>query len=218
MNPHLTRFKAVIFDLDGVITDTARFHYLAWKLLADSVGAPFDEAFNEHLKGVDRMGSLELILARAPRTFTAQEKLQLADAKNRHYQELVATMTPDDLLPGALRALEEVRAAGLKIGLASVSKNAFTVLDRLGIRGRFDDVVDAATIANSKPHPEIFLTAASHLGVAPADCLGVEDAAAGVASIKDAGMIAVGVGDPQVLARADYIIPAMDRFRLADYG
>jgi beta-phosphoglucomutase len=212
-----SRFKAVIFDLDGVITDTARFHYLAWKRLADSVGAPFDEAFNEHLKGVDRMGSLELILARAPRSFTAQEKLELADAKNRHYQELVATMTPDDLLPGALFALEEVRNAGLKIGLASVSKNAFTVLDRLGIRNRFDDVVDAATIANSKPHPEIFLTAASHLGVLPADCLGVEDAAAGVASIKDAGMRAVGVGDPLVLARADYVIPSMRHFRLADY-
>jgi beta-phosphoglucomutase len=210
-------FKAVVFDLDGVITDTARFHYLAWKRMADEVGAPFDEAFNEHLKGVDRMGSLDLILARAPRAFTPAEKLLLAEKKNRHYQELVAGMSPGDMLPGALRALEEVRAAGLKIGLASVSKNAFTVLDRLGIRDRFDDVVDAATIANSKPHPEIFLTAASHLGVAPGDCLGVEDAAAGVASIKDAGMIAVGVGDPQVLARADYIIPSMDRFRLSDY-
>ena len=213
-----TRFKAVIFDLDGVITDTAHYHYLAWKRLADSVDAPFDEAFNEQLKGVDRMGSLELILARAPRTYAPGEKRALADAKNRHYQELIATMTPDDLLPGALRALEVVRNAGLRIGLASVSKNAFTVLDRLGIRHRFDDVVDAATIANSKPHPEIFLTAASHLGVDPAGCLGVEDAAAGVASIKDAGMIAVGVGDAQVLARADYIIPSMERFRLADYG
>jgi beta-phosphoglucomutase len=212
-----SRFKAVVFDLDGVITDTARFHYLAWKRMADEVGAPFDEAFNEHLKGVDRMGSLDLILARAPRAFTSAERLLLAEKKNRHYQELVAEMTPDDMLPGALRALEEVRAAGLKIGLASVSKNAFTVLDRLGIRDRFDDVVDAATIANSKPHPEIFLTAASHLDVAPSDCLGVEDAAAGVASIKDAGMVAVGVGDAQVLARADYIIPSMDRFRLSDY-
>jgi beta-phosphoglucomutase len=212
-----SRFKAVIFDLDGVITDTARFHYLAWKRLADAVGAPFDEAFNEQLKGVDRMGSLDLILARAPRAFTAEEKRQLADAKNRDYQELVATMTPHDLLPGALRALEDVRAAGLKIGLASVSRNAFTVLDRLGIRERFDDVVDAAAIANSKPHPEIFLTAAAHLGVAPQDCLGVEDAAAGVASIKDAGMRAVGVGDPQVLARADYIIASLHEFRLADY-
>jgi beta-phosphoglucomutase len=212
-----SRFKAVVFDLDGVITDTAHYHYLAWKRLADSVGAPFDEAFNEQLKGVDRMGSLELILARAPRAWTPEEKLALADAKNRHYQELIATMTPEDLLPGALRALEEARAAGLKVGLASVSKNAFTVLDRLGIRDRFDDVVDAATIRNSKPHPEIFLTAAEHLGVAPRDCLGVEDAAAGVASIKDAGMFAVGVGSPAVLYRADRVIPSMRDFRLGDY-
>jgi beta-phosphoglucomutase len=212
-----TRFKAVIFDLDGVITDTAHYHFLAWKRLADSVGAPFDAAFNEQLKGVDRMGSLELILARAPRTYTPAEKRALADAKNGHYQELIATMTPDDLLPGALRALADVRAAGLKIGLASVSRNAFTVLDRLGIRDRFDDVVDAATVVNGKPDPEIFLTAAAHLGVAPADCLGVEDAAAGVASIKDAGMVAVGVGNPEVLHRADRVIPSMEAFRLDDY-
>ncbi|MFS2015374.1 beta-phosphoglucomutase [Massilia sp. CT11-108] len=212
-----SRFKAVIFDLDGVITDTAHYHYLAWKRLADSVDAPFDAAFNEQLKGVDRMGSLDLILARAPRTYTLEEKRALADAKNTHYQELIATMTPDDLLPGALRALEEVRAAGLRIGLASVSRNAFTVLDRLGIRDRFDDVVDAATIVNGKPDPEIFLTAAAHLGVDPKDCLGVEDAAAGVASIKDAGMFAVGVGSPEVLHRADRVIPSMDAFRLQDY-
>ena len=212
-----TRFKAVIFDLDGVITDTAHYHYLAWKRLADSVDAPFDAAFNEQLKGVDRMGSLDLILARAPRTYTPEEKRALADAKNTHYQELIATMTPDDLLPGALRALEEVRAAGLHIGLASVSRNAFTVLDRLGIRDRFDDVVDAATIVNGKPHPEISLTAAAHLGVEPRDCLGVEDAAAGVASIKDAGMVAVGVGNPEVLYRADRVIPSMEAFRLEDY-
>lgn len=213
----MSRFRAVIFDLDGVITDTAHYHYLAWKRLADSVGAPFDEAFNEELKGVDRMGSLELILARAPRTYTLEEKRALADAKNRHYVELIATMTAADLLPGALRALDDVRAAGLKIGLASVSRNAFTVLDRLGIRDRFDDVVDAATVARGKPDPEIFLTAAAHLGVDPADCLGVEDAAAGVASIKDAGMFAVGVGSPQVLGRADRVIPSMQAFRLSDY-
>ena len=212
-----TRFKAVIFDLDGVITDTAHYHYLAWKRLADSVDAPFDEAFNEQLKGVDRMGSLELILARAPRAYTLEEKRALADTKNTHYQELIATMTPDDLLPGALRALEEVRAAGLLVGLASVSRNAFTVLDRLGIRDRFDDVVDAATVVNGKPDPEIFLTAAAHLGVDPGDCLGVEDAAAGVASIKDAGMFAVGVGSPDVLHRADRVIPSMAAFRLQDY-
>jgi len=213
----MSRFKAVVFDLDGVITDTARYHYLAWKRLAESEGVPFDEAFNEHLKGVDRMGSLDLILTRAGRAYTHEQKLALADAKNRHYQELIATMTPADLLPGALDALESVRAAGLKTGLASVSRNAFTVLDRLGIRDRFDTVVDAALVANSKPHPEIFLTAAAQLGVASADCLGVEDAVAGVASIKDAGMFALGVGDPAVLARADRVIGSMREFELDEY-
>ena len=217
MSTQLSKYKAVIFDLDGVITDTAHYHYLAWKRLADAVGAPFDEEFNEQLKGVDRMGSLELILARAPRSYSQEEKLALADAKNRHYQELIATMTPGDLLPGALEALDAVRAAGLKTGLASVSKNAFTVLDRLGIRERFDTVVDAATITHSKPHPEIFLTAAAQLGLDPGDCLGVEDAVAGVASIKDAGMVAVGVGKPEVLAWADLVIGSMREFRLADY-
>ncbi|MGZ5201515.1 MAG: beta-phosphoglucomutase [Telluria sp.] len=213
----MTRYRAVIFDLDGVITDTARYHYLAWKRLADSLGIPFDEHFNERLKGVDRLGSLELILANGGRHCSADEKRRLADSKNLHYQELIATMTPADLLPGALDALGQVRARGLRTGLASVSRNAFTVLERLGIRDRFDDVVDAALVANSKPHPEIFLTAAEQLGVAPADCLGVEDAVAGIASIKSAGMRALGVGDPAVLSEADVVIPSLAQFRLDDY-
>jgi beta-phosphoglucomutase len=213
----MSRYQAVVFDLDGVITDTAHYHYLAWKRLADGEGVPFDAAFNEELKGVDRMGSLALILGRGTRTYTTAEQLALADAKNRHYQELIATMTPDDLLPGALEALAAVRAAGLKTALASVSRNAFTVLARLGIRDRFDVVVDAARIANSKPHPEIFLTAARMLEVEPAACLGVEDAVAGVASIKDAGMVAVGVGRPEVLTRADFVIASLAQFRLEEY-
>jgi beta-phosphoglucomutase len=212
-----TRFKAVIFDLDGVITDTARYHYLAWKRLAKSQAVHFDEAFNEHLKGIDRMGSLELILASSPRSYTPDEKLALAHEKNEHYQELIATMSPADLLPGALEALDECRAAGLKIGLASVSKNAFTVLERLGITGKFDYVVDAATIARGKPDPEIFLKAAQELGVAPANCMGVEDAVAGVASIKSAGMWALGIGDPAVLRQADRVIPSLAHFELQDY-
>ena len=213
----MSRFKAVIFDLDGVITDTAHYHYLAWKRLAEGEGVHFDAAFNEHLKGIDRMGSLDLILAAAARSYTQEEKLALADAKNRHYVELISTMSAADLLPGAVDALDAVRAAGLKVGLASVSKNAFTVLEHLGIRERFDDVVDAATLTHSKPHPEIFLTAARHLGVAPADCLGIEDAVAGVASIKGAGMFALGIGKPDVLAQADAVIPGLDTFRLQDY-
>lgn len=213
----MSRFKAVIFDLDGVITDTAHYHYLAWKQLAESEGVPFDQAFNENLKGVDRMGSLELILAGSSKRYSLEQKLALADSKNRHYQQLISTMTAADLLPGAVEALAAVRAAGLKIGLASVSKNAFTVLERLGIGERFDYVVDAARIRNSKPDPEIFLNAADTLGVAPADCLGVEDAVAGVASIKAAGMVALGIGRPEVLLDADRVIPGLDQFRLEDY-
>ncbi|MGZ3182035.1 MAG: beta-phosphoglucomutase [Telluria sp.] len=213
----MNHYRAVIFDLDGVITDTARYHYLAWKRLAESQGVPFDEHFNEQLKGIDRMGSLDLILAQAARGYSAEEKLALADRKNRDYQELIATMTPADLLPGAVAALEQVRARGLRIGLASVSRNAFTVLDRLGIRGRFDHVVDAATIERSKPDPEIFLSAADALGVSPQYCLGVEDAVAGVAAIKSAGMRALGIGDPAVLAQADTVIPSLAHFNLDEY-
>ncbi len=209
------RFKAVIFDLDGVITDTAHYHYLAWKRLAESQGVHFDHAFNENLKGIDRMGSLEMILASAGRTYSQQEKLALADEKNEHYKTLIDTMSAADLLPGAVQALDAVRAAGLKIGLASVSKNAFTVLDHLGIAGKFDYVVDAATIARGKPDPEIFLKAARELGVAPADCLGVEDAVAGVAAIKGAGMYALGIGKPEVLTQADRVIPGLAEFTLA---
>jgi beta-phosphoglucomutase len=211
----MSRFKAVIFDLDGVITDTANYHYLAWKRLAEAEGVPFDHAFNEQLKGIDRMGSLELILAASKQSYSSGKKQALADLKNRHYQELVATMSAGDLLPGAVEALASVRAAGLCIGLASVSRNAFTVLDRLGIRDRFDYVVDAALITNSKPDPEIFLTAARHLGVAPSDCLGVEDAVAGVAAIKSAGMMALGIGSGAVLTQADRVIPGLDRFSLS---
>jgi beta-phosphoglucomutase len=212
-----SRYQAVIFDLDGVITDTARYHFLAWKRLADNQGVHFDEAFNEHLKGVDRMGSLELILASAPRRYSDQEKHALAEEKNRHYCELIATMSPADLLPGAREALSSVRAAGLKTALASVSKNAFTVLERLDIGHLFDHAVDAAQIANSKPDPEIFLTAAARLHVPPAACLGVEDAIAGVRAIKAAGMTALGVGDPAVLTEADMVIPGLHAFRLSNY-
>ncbi|WP_034334867.1 beta-phosphoglucomutase [Deinococcus misasensis] len=208
------KLEAVIFDLDGVITDTAHYHFLAWKHLAEQIGVPFDEVFNEKLKGVDRMGSLNLILAQGDLSFSEEEKVALATQKNMHYQELIAGMTPADLLPGAVQALDSVRAAGLKVGLASVSRNAFTVLESLGITDKFDYIVDASTIQRGKPDPEIFLKAAHELGVAPEHCLGIEDAVAGVASIKAAGMYAVGVGDPEVLSQADQVIPDLTAFNI----
>ena len=210
-------FRAVVFDLDGVITDTARFHHLAWKRLADSLGIGFDEELAESLKGIDRRMSLQMILDKGGVKLESAEFDRLADMKNVWYKELIGTMTRDDLLPGALDTLQAVRAAGLKVGLASVSQNAPAILERLGIADLFDTVVDARLLKRGKPDPEIFLKAAAQLGIDPDDCLGVEDAVAGVASIKGAGMTALGIGKPSVLTEADTVIPGLDAFVLIDY-
>jgi beta-phosphoglucomutase len=209
--------RAFIFDLDGVITDTAHLHFRAWRGLARSVGVDFDETFNEQLKGVSRIDSLELILARSSRHFSPEEKLQLAEKKNAHYVHLIDTITPADLLPGAVAALKAARDAGWRVGLASASKNASAVLGRLGIAALFDHVVDANLIARSKPDPEVFLSAAQALRVACGHCVGIEDAVAGVQAIKAAGMFALGVGDVRVLSAADEVIPDLRSFIPSNY-
>jgi beta-phosphoglucomutase len=208
---------AFVFDLDGVITDTAHLHFRAWRDLAHSVGVDFDEAFNEQLKGVSRMDSLELILARSDRRFTPAQKLQLAERKNADYVRLIETLTPADLLPGAVDALKAARSAGARVGLASASKNAAAVLARLGIAELFDHVVDANLIARSKPDPEVFVAATNALGVVPEHCIGIEDAVAGLQAIRAAGMFALGVGDPKVLTLADQVIPDLRSFDPSNY-
>ena len=208
-------FSAVIFDLDGVLTDTAHYHYLAWKRMAEKLGVPFDEAFNEQLKGVDRMGSLALILARGGVALPDTEQQKLAEEKNADYLKLISSMSPADLLPGALQVLRQIRQQGIKTGLASASKNAQLVLDKLGISDCFDTVVDANHVINGKPDPEIFLKAAAQLGVEAHRCLGVEDSLAGIRSIKSAGMTALGIGDPQTLTQADMVIAGLHQFDLS---
>lgn len=207
--------SAVIFDLDGVLTDTAVAHFRAWKKLADELGIPFDEAANESLKGVDRMGSLDLILRRGGVVLDEAERQALAARKNASYQAEIANFSPEELFPGAAEALDALRQAGLRIGLASSSQNAPFLIRRLGIADRFDAVADAARIKRSKPDPEIFLSVAAQLGVPPTACLGVEDAAAGIAAIKAAGMAALAVG--AALPGADAWIARIAEFRLADY-
>jgi alpha,alpha-trehalose phosphorylase len=209
--------QAVIFDLDGVIADTAVVHRAAWEQLAHDIGAPFDEHIAERMKGVDRRGSLEILLERAPHAYSEREKRVLEDRKNSYYVAQIECFGPDQLLRGARSAVESVRDAGLRTGLASASRNAPLLLDRLGIAELFDYVVDASRITHSKPHPEIFLAAATGLGVAPETCLGVEDAAAGVDSILAAGMRAVGVGDATVLARAEDILVGIEAFDIQRY-
>ncbi|MDE2308204.1 MAG: beta-phosphoglucomutase [Xanthomonadaceae bacterium] len=210
-------FKAIIFDLDGVIADTAVVHHAAWKQLAAEIGVPFDDAIGERLKGVDRLASLDIVLEGAAQHYSAAEKLDLAARKNEYYRQQIEHFGPQHLLPGARAALESARRAGLKIGLASASRNAPRLLQRLGIDGLFDHVVDASLIAHSKPDPEIFLAAANALGVAPGECLGVEDAAAGVASIHAAGMAAIGIGHAQALAEADVVLPSVAELDLGRF-
>lgn len=199
--------EAVIFDLDGVITDTAEYHYLAWKALARDLEIEFTRKFNEELKGVSRMDSLEKILALGGKQgdFSGEEKEKLANKKNEHYLTLIQDITTADLLPGIEQLIGDIKAKGIKLGLASASKNAFTVMESLGMKEKFDVIVDAGKIQNGKPDPEIFLTAADMLGVDPGACIGVEDAAAGVEAIKGAGMFAVAIGPKENFENADLI-------------
>ncbi len=201
--------QAFIFDLDGVLTDTAEYHFLAWKQLATQLGIEFSRADNELLKGVDRMGSLELILQLGQKQLSLDDKLMLAEQKNAEYLKLVETMSPADLFPGVLPLFSSLKAAGVKTALASASKNAALVLQKLCIPDLFDYVADSNLIKNGKPDPEIFLTCAQALGVAPELCIGVEDAPAGVTAIKAAGMYALGIGEAHALTQADLVIPAI---------
>ncbi|MFS0784040.1 beta-phosphoglucomutase [Bacillus sp. 1P06AnD] len=212
----MNKLEAVIFDLDGVITDTAEFHFLAWQKLGKDLNIPFDREFNETLKGVSRTESLERILAFGNRQddFSPAEKEALAVRKNNHYVELIAHITAEDLLPGIGHFLIDLKKAGLKTGMASASKNAFKVTERLGVQHLFDYIVDAAAVTHSKPHPEVFLKAAEGLGVSPENCIGIEDAQAGVEAINSAGMLAIGVGDQKALKHAAHVVSSTDQLTL----
>ncbi|MFO1243387.1 MAG: beta-phosphoglucomutase [Rickettsiales bacterium] len=205
-------YQAFIFDLDGVITDTALHHFRAWKMLADRLSIPFDEHDNEKLKGVGRMESLDLILEKGKQTFSLDEKIALTDKKNADYLELIKSITPADILPGVTDAFAILKQKKIRIGLASASKNATFVVDRLGMLDQFDYIADAAKIPRGKPAPDIFLDVAKAFGLSSDACVGVEDAAAGVDAIKSAKMFAVGIGEPEVLAKADLIFPSMRAF------
>lgn len=203
--------EAVVFDLDGVITDTAYFHYVAWKRLAVHLGFSIDETVNEQLKGVSRMDSLELVLREGGQQhrFNQVEKEGMAEAKNRHYCQLLTQLTPQDILPGIPELIADIRKEGIPIGLASVSRNADTVLRALRLEDTFDYIANPAQIKRSKPDPEIFLTACEGLGADPLRSIGIEDAVAGIQAIKASGMFAVGIGAS--LSDADYLVASTDQ-------
>ena len=170
------KYKGIIFDLDGVICSTDHYHYLAWKALADRLGAYFDETINNRLRGVSRMASLDIVLERYDGQLSEEEKLAAAEEKNSTYRELLKQMSPADLAPEVKATLDWLRAQGLLLGIGSSSKNTKFILERIGLGDYFDKISDGTNITRSKPDPEVFLKAAAFLGLEPKDCLVVEDA------------------------------------------
>lgn len=205
----MSNIKALIFDLDGVIVDTAIYHYKAWKRLANHLGFDFTEEENEKLKGVSRVRSLELILEWGGVSKSAEEQIALADLKNSWYVEMIQEMQPDEILPGAKEFLEAARAAGLKTALGSASKNSETILEKVGLTHLFDAIIDGNKVTASKPNPEVFLKGAEALGIAPENCLVFEDALAGVQAALAGGMHVIGIGTAQNLPGANIVVAGL---------
>jgi beta-phosphoglucomutase len=196
--------KGFIFDLDGVLTDTAEYHYRGWKRLADELGIPFTREDNESLRGIPRRESLMLILKE--RQYPVEQILEMMERKNRYYLEFIRDITPRDLLPGARELLEEIHAAGLNSALGSASRNAPEVVQRLGIANLLDAVSHGDSVERQKPAPDLFLHAAAQLGLKPAECVVVEDAASGIEAARAGGFRSVGLGPRERVDRADLVL------------
>ncbi|GAO29483.1 beta-phosphoglucomutase [Geofilum rubicundum] len=206
--------KACLFDLDGVIVDTAKYHFIAWKQLAREMGFDFTEQDNERLKGVSRMASLDILLEIGGVTKTEQEKEELAHRKNEHYVSFITQMKPDEILPGAREFLLACKDAGLATALGSASKNAMTILNRLELNDLFDAIIDGTHTSKAKPDPEVFLKGAEALAADPENCVVFEDAEAGVEAALAAGMYCVGIGSSEVLNKAHLIIEGLHQMTL----
>lgn len=200
------KISACIFDLDGVIVDTAKYHYLAWRRLAREIGFDFSADHNEQLKGVSRMQSLEILLKVGGIKMSQAEKKDAAQKKNAWYVDFISALNPDEILPGVINFLSELKKNNVKIGLGSASKNAGLIIQRLKLKEFFDVQIDGNKISKAKPDPEIFLLAANALKATPEECVVFEDAQAGIEAAKNAGMISIGVGDPEILGKADLVI------------
>jgi beta-phosphoglucomutase len=198
--------KACIFDLDGVIVDTAKYHYLAWKRLAEELNINFNEKDNERLKGVSRMKSLDIILEIGNITLKESEKLEFADKKNKWYREYILKMEENEILPGVKTFLNQLKQNNLKIAIGSASKNALTILQRLNLIDIFDSIIDGNKVSKAKPDPEVFIKAAQEIHVKPEECVVFEDSIAGIQAAKIGKMKTIGVGNHQTLKEADKII------------
>jgi len=206
--------KGFIFDLDGVLTDTAEYHYRGWKRLADEEGILFTREDNEALRGIPRRESLMLILK--GRIYPEEKIQEMMERKNKYYLEFIREISPKDLLPGARELLEEIRQAGLKSALGSASKNAPEVIQRLGIENVLDAISDGNSVERQKPAPDLFLHAAAQLRLQPADCVVVEDAAAGIEAARAGGFHTVGLGPRERVGEADIVLPSLEKVKLRE--
>lgn len=208
------KIKAFIFDLDGVLTDTAEYHYRAWKRLADELQIPFSRAENDALRGIPRRESLQLLLK--GRVYPEEQLQQFMARKNAFYLEYIRDISPKDVLPGVLNLLHDIRAAGLKIALGSASKNAAEVISRLQIASLLDAVSDGNSVVHQKPAPDLFLHAAGQLNLPPQACIVVEDAAAGIEAALAGGFWTLGLGSPERVGKAHLILPSLKSASLPD--
>jgi beta-phosphoglucomutase len=206
--------NAFIFDLDGVIVDTAKYHYIAWREIGASFNFKLSESQNENLKGISRADSLDLLLKWGETDLDADQKNELLAQKNNHYLELIQEMGRDEILPGVLTILNFTQENKIPIALGSASKNAQLILEKLDLLPYFNSVVDGTHVKQSKPNPEVFLLGAQNLKTAAESCVVFEDASAGIAAAKSAGMTAIGVGDPEELKDADYIFNSLEEINL----
>ena len=200
------KYKACLFDLDGVLVDTAIYHFQAWKNLGKNFDYELTEEQNEKLKGISRVASLDRILTFAQKEASQEEKNKWLIEKNENYLELISNMNPSEILPGVLDFLQEIKAQGYLIALGSASKNAEVILRKTGLISWFDAIIDGNHVQKSKPDPEVFLKGAEALGVSPENCIVFEDASAGIEAAKRAGMKAIGIGDSYILDGADQVI------------
>lgn len=209
-----SEIRGVIFDLDGVLTDTAEYHYRGWQKLADEEGLPFNREANEALRGVSRRESLMHIIGN--RQYSESKIQEMMDRKNRYYVESIEDISPKDLFPGVLQLFDDLKQAGIKIAIGSASKNARTVVEKLGIGDKVDAIADGYSVDRPKPAPDLFLFAANLLGLQPAQCVVVEDAAAGVEAALAAGMFAVGIGPESRVGAAHVVLPGFSGVRWVD--
>lgn len=211
----MAAIQACLFDLDGVLVDTAKYHYLAWKRLAQELGFVFTEQDNERLKGVSRTASLDILLEIGGIRLDEAAKQELAERKNNWYVDSITSMDASEILPGALDFLQACRSAGLKVALGSASKNAMLILNNTGLTPCFDAIIDGNKTSAAKPDPEVFLLGAREVGISPEHCVVFEDAEAGIEAAVRAEMRSVGIGSPDTLSRANLVVSSLQKMSVS---